>query len=226
MTSVYGASCVMATLKTIYEIVDELRALASQGLTYARDDYDRERYERVLALGSRLIANAENRDAEEVLAQFRGNLAQETPLAGTDVAIFREDRLLLIKRHDTKLWATPGGASDVGETLAEGAVREAREEIGCEVEVTRLLAVFDSRLWHSLVKSQLYHVMFEARIVNGEPQVSAEALEIDYFAENDLPELHYGHRHWVPFVFELVRGEVAPPYFDTPDSPYIPAESP
>ena len=133
--------------------------------------------------------------------------------------------MLLIKRHDTKLWATPGGASDVGEMLAEGAVREAREEIGCEVRVTRLLAVFDSRLWHSKVKAQLYHVMFEAEIVSGTPMMSSEALEIDYFAENELPPLHYGHRHWIPLVFKLVRGEVAPPYFDTPGSPYIPTES-
>ena len=215
----------MTTLKTIYEIADELRAAASQGLEYARDEYDRERHERVLAAASRLVATAENRDAEEVLAQFEDNLSHVSPLVGTDVAIFKEDRLLLIKRHDTKLWATPGGASDVGETLAEGAAREAREEIGCEVQVMRLLAVFDWRLWHSKVKAQLYHVMFEAEIVSGEPTTSSEALEVDFFAEDNLPELHYGHRHWVPLVFKLARGEVAPPYFDTPGSPYIPTES-
>ncbi len=215
----------MSTLKTIYEIADELRAVASQGLQYAKDDYDKERSERVLALSSRLIATAESRDAEEVLAQYEDNLSHVSPLVGTDVAIFKEDRLLLIKRYDTGLWATPGGASDVGETLAEGAVREAREEIVCEVEVTRLLAVFDSRLWHSQVKAQLYHVMFEAEIVSGTPEASAEALEIDYFAEDDLPPLHYGHRHWIPLVFKLARGEVTLPYFDTPDSPYIPKES-
>ena len=42
--------------------------------------------------------------------------------------------MLLIQRVDSGLWAAPGGAFDVGETAAEGAVRECHEETGWRVE--------------------------------------------------------------------------------------------
>ena len=46
-----------------------------------------------------------------------------SPLIGAEAAVFRDNRLLLIKRHDNKLRAVPGGKVDVGETLKEAAIR-------------------------------------------------------------------------------------------------------
>jgi 8-oxo-dGTP pyrophosphatase MutT (NUDIX family) len=43
--------------------------------------------------------------------------------------------VLLVRRHDPPLWALPKGTPDAGETLAETAVRETREETGLEVEI-------------------------------------------------------------------------------------------
>jgi 8-oxo-dGTP pyrophosphatase MutT (NUDIX family) len=51
------------------------------------------------------------------------------------------DRLLLIRRTDNGLWAIPGGAQDVGEYIAETAVRETREESGIDVEVTGIVGI-------------------------------------------------------------------------------------
>ncbi|MEX1157240.1 MAG: NUDIX hydrolase [Chloroflexota bacterium] len=43
--------------------------------------------------------------------------------------------ILLVRRRHPPLWALPKGTPDVGETLAETAVRETREETGLEVEI-------------------------------------------------------------------------------------------
>ncbi len=43
--------------------------------------------------------------------------------------------ILLVRRHDPALWALPKGTPNAGETLAETAVRETREESGLEVEI-------------------------------------------------------------------------------------------
>lgn len=43
--------------------------------------------------------------------------------------------ILLVRRRQPPLWALPKGTPDVGETLAETAVRETREETGLEVEI-------------------------------------------------------------------------------------------
>src|SRR5690242_1146220 len=98
--------------QTVYDVADELRAIALLGLRYAEVEYDRERYDRVLRLSARLVS-AEQRDAAEILAHFRDNLLHISPLAGAEAAVFRDGKLLLLRRHDDGLWALPGGLVEV-----------------------------------------------------------------------------------------------------------------
>ena len=55
-------------------------------------------------------------------------------------AVVRNDRgeVLLIERADNGLWALPGGAQEIGESVTDAVRREVREETGIEVEVTGL----------------------------------------------------------------------------------------
>lgn len=64
------------------------------------------------------------------------------PLLGVITAVFRDDRVLLVKRRtqpNAGLWAMPGGLVELGETLAEAAAREVREETNLAVEDVRFL---------------------------------------------------------------------------------------
>lgn len=121
----------------LYEIADELRALANLGLYYTHDNYDRERYEKVLALGARLGGALDERNPDEILIEYRQTPGYLTPLSGGGAVVFREGKLLLIQRHDDQRWAIPGGAVEVGETPAAGAVRELYEEVGMRDPFTR-----------------------------------------------------------------------------------------
>lgn len=51
-------------------------------------------------------------------------------------------RLLLTRRVDNGLWVLPGGKLELGETIAEAAVREVLEETGVEVEVTGIAGIY------------------------------------------------------------------------------------
>jgi 8-oxo-dGTP diphosphatase len=51
-----------------------------------------------------------------------------SPLAGAEVAVVRDDQILLIRREDDGVWALPGGLVEVGETLAQAAQRELWKE--------------------------------------------------------------------------------------------------
>lgn len=201
----------------VYQALDELRAITSMGLEFANNEYERERYTRLRSIAARLFAKLEERPVEQVAKEFHyDNWLHVSPLSGAEAAVFQDDRLLLMKRSDTGLWAVPGGLCEVGETLAETAQRELWEEVGVRGRVIQLLGIFDSRLCHSHTKAQLFHVIFQTELVSGSPAPSAEALDVQFFAEDNLPELAAGHAMRVPLLFKLVRGAIAPPYFDVP----------
>lgn len=199
----------------VYLAADELRSLADEGLRFTEGSYDRERYERILSVSARLVAALEARAPAEVTAQYYGDLSHISPFLGAEAAVFRAGRLLLIQRTDNGRWAMPGGLVEVGETLAEAAQRELREEALICGRPVRLLGVFDSRLWKSHTKAQLYHVTFQVDVDSGEPAAGPEALAAGFFAAEALPPLSPGHERIVPVIFKLYRGELPTPFFDS-----------
>src|SRR6187551_2806398 len=67
----------------------------------------------------------------------------ETPFATVDVIIEVGEGVVLVRRRNPPHgWALPGGFVDPGESVAQAARREAKEETGLDVELTDLLAVY------------------------------------------------------------------------------------
>lgn len=68
------------------------------------------------------------------------------PLVGIGVVVWHEDRVLLVRRNKPPRrghWSLPGGAQQLGETVAEAARREVMEEVGLEVELGAIVATVD-----------------------------------------------------------------------------------
>lgn len=105
-------------------------------------------------------------------------------------------------------YALPAGKLEVGETLAEAAVREAREEAGVEVEIERLLGI-----WHCPETSEGFAVVnfvFAARIVAGEPAPSDDHPEVGWFTREEIANLELRGRHVVPALDAHERGAETP----------------
>jgi ADP-ribose pyrophosphatase YjhB (NUDIX family) len=107
------------------------------------------------------------------------------PVLGATVAIIDGGRVLLTKRRDFEVWCLPGGHVDDGETLAQAAMREAREETGIEVALTRLVGLYSISGMEGVV---VHLSLFAARPIGGAlcPQ-AAEVLQASYFAATALP---------------------------------------
>lgn len=103
------------------------------------------------------------------------------------------DRVLLIRRTDNGLWALPGGAQEIGESVSGTAARETREEAGVEVEVTGLVGIYSDP--HHVVEfsdgevRQQFSICFQARFLSGRPTPSSESAEVAWIARPDLDGL-------------------------------------
>ncbi len=169
-------------------IADELRALAQNNLQYTQDPYQIQRNRRVLQLAAQLQSFVDTRPLAAIERIFAQDLEYLTPLAVVDTAVLDpQGRVLLIRRADNGLWALPGGACDVGEAPAAAAAREVWEESGYQVEITRLLGVFDSRLQGSQSGRHLYVILFAGAPVGGEAKTSHETTEVEWFAWDAIP---------------------------------------
>jgi ADP-ribose pyrophosphatase YjhB (NUDIX family) len=94
-----------------------------------------------------------------------------------------EGEILLIRRSDNDNWALPGGAIDIGESLAQAAVRETREETGIDCEITGLVGIYTDPGHIILYTSdgearQEFSIVLTARAVSGQPTPSDESTEV------------------------------------------------
>jgi ADP-ribose pyrophosphatase YjhB (NUDIX family) len=91
--------------------------------------------------------------------------------------------ILMIRRTDNGNWAVPGGAIDLGESVAQAAVRETREETGVECEVTGIAGIYSDPRHVILYTSngearQEFSIVLTARPRSGRPTPSSESSEV------------------------------------------------
>ena len=83
------------------------------------------------------------RCAEEGLLRRSGRAQANSIVVAVTAAIRNaQGELLLIERTDNGLWALPGGAQDIGESVVQAARREVYEETGIDVEITGLSGIY------------------------------------------------------------------------------------
>jgi len=200
------------------EWAKRLQALSQNGLTYAQDPFDRERYEQIRHIVAEMLAEKAGVKIEDVLDLFVREKDYATPKVDVRGAVFKDGKILLVKERSDGKWSLPGGWADVGESPSESVEREVQEESGFRVKAKRLAAVYDrgKHPHKPLMHYHIYKLFFICEITGGQATTSSETEQVAFFEESDLPELSITKilPEQITKMFEHYRRDELPAYFD------------
>ena len=167
----------------------ELQSLAQAGLTYGKDVYDKERYERIREISAEMVANMLQMPLQKVKDLFCCESGYQTPKIDTRAAIFKNGKILLVHENNGT-WSLPGGWCDVNISVGENTAKEVREEAGLEVKTDKIIAVQD-RAKHNLplYAYSVCKIFVQCSVIGGKFKENIETTEYKYFAKDELPLL-------------------------------------
>lgn len=167
----------------------ELQSIAQAGLFYTKDNFDKERYEKIRMIAADMIHNQTDIPIEKVKDLFCNEVGYQTPKLDTRAAIFKDDKILLVKENNGT-WSLPGGWVDVNVSVKENVIKEVKEEAGLDVSADVVIAVQD-REKHNLpvYAYKVCKVFVLCSVLGGNFEQNIETVESRYFSIEELPKL-------------------------------------
>lgn len=131
---------------------------------------------------------------ERATCSVCGTIHYENPLNVVGTVPVWGDQVLLCRRNIEPrhgYWTLPAGFMELGETLAQGAVRETDEEAGARIELQGLYTVLN------VVRVGQVHFFYRARLLDTDFAPGPESIEARLFTEEELP--------WEELAFRTVK---------------------
>lgn len=200
------------------DLIKRIKALADIGLVYAKDDYDRERYEELKEISLRLMAQVSGRSLKIFQDFFLPEI--DYPTVKVDVrglVLNEKDEILMTKESVDEKWTIPGGWADIGDTPSKAIIREIKEETGLDTQPVRLLAVYDKSCHpHPPQPFYIYKLNFLCRTIGGKLRPGFDIQDVDFFRLDTLPSLSEDRilKSQIHHLFDLANNPLAEVYFD------------
>ena len=167
----------------------EIQSIAQIGLTYTKDEYDKERYEQLRNIASEMLSYKTDIPVDKVKNLFCNEQGYQTPKLDTRAAIFKDDKILLVHEKNG-FWSLPGGWVDVLESIESNTIKEVKEEAGLDVVAKKVIAIQDRNKHNTPIYPYgVCKVFVECEVMGGEFVENIETVEIGYFSIDNLPKL-------------------------------------
>lgn len=148
-------------------------------------------------------------DRERLICPDCNFVAYENPKVIVGSIVAEGDRVLLCRRAiepRSGFWTIPAGYMEMGETVAEGAQREAWEEARARIAIDGVLALY------SISRLSQVQVIFRARWAEPGFAAGPESLEVRQFSWDEIPwnEIAFPSVRWALRTWYDTRGCTLP----------------
>ena len=194
-----------------------LQSIAQAGLTFSENSYDLDRYKQLRDLSVEIMHEYTGVSHEMITGLFAGETGYQTPKTDIRAAVFKDDKILLVKEKIDGAWSLPGGWADVNSSPSESAARECIEEAGAIVKPKRIIAIHVAdRHNNPLTPFTIYKIFIECELIENTFAENTETLEADFFTLNELPPLSTDRttKAQIEMCFNARNKEFIEPYFD------------
>jgi ADP-ribose pyrophosphatase YjhB (NUDIX family) len=182
-------------MPTTLDYARRLLALSQTGLHFTQQEYDRERYREIVEIATGLLAIESNLPASQLRATWFVEDGYATPKMDVRGAVFRDDRVLLVRERIDGKWTLPGGWADVNDSPSHAVEKEIEQESGFTARAVKLAALYDRGRREHAHPHYLFHswkAFFICEMTGGEARISHETDGVEFYPLNALPELSTG----------------------------------
>ena len=199
------------------EWATRLQSIAQSGLTFGENQYDLNRYQQIRDLSVEIMHEYTDVKHEKIIKLFASETGYQTPKVDIRAAVFKDDKILMVKEKIDSKWSLPGGWADVNTSVSESAVRECQEEAGAEVKPKRVIAIHHANKQNNFVYPYtIYKIIVECDLLKYCFEENSETLGSGFFSSDNLPELSVERNNLdqINLCFEAKKHKLFEPVFD------------
>lgn len=174
--------------KEIFNYIVKIQSIAKIGLIYSKDPYALTNYNEINNLSKRFLEDF--MDVKFDRPNYFEKDIYPTPNISVRTVIFNEDKtkVLMVREAALHTYSLPGGWADLYDSPSQAAKNECMQEAGAEVEILRLVGIFDRTNYKASHMSE-YVIVFEGKI-NGElHEHEYETDDVGFFPIDNLPPI-------------------------------------
>lgn len=198
--------------------IKQIQSLTEIGIHYAKNDFDRKRYEEMSDLCFSVLSQITDIPEQELKVKIIESDGYKTPKVDVRAVVFNDrNEILMAREKIDDCWSLPGGWADIGYTPSEVAEKESREEAGASVKAFRLLGILDkSRHDHPADIYYIYKVFIECTFLGWVGFNQMETSEFGFFSLEKLPPLSTPRNtmEQIRKLFDYHNGTLTEPMFD------------
>lgn len=199
------------------EWASKLQSIAQAGLTFAENQYDIDRYQQIRTLTIEILHEYTDLSHEKIRDLFASETGYQTPKVDIRAAVFKDDKILMVKEKVDGKWSLPGGWADVNTSVSESAVRECLEEAGAIVKPKKIIAIQMANKQNNFVYPfTIYKIFVECVLIEYGFKENTETSGSMFFSIDNLPELSTERNspEQIKMCFEAKRHKVFETVFD------------